>query len=86
MVSNPNRTYTMLDYARVQDQFECRAYPMLTKTNARKALFDGKVIWMSKHVLSLWNDRRDKAAWRRFAAVVEVIGITSVSKDWEQGI
>jgi len=86
MTCNPNRTYTLLDYARAGCHIEYRAYPMLTKTNARKALFDGKTVWMSRYALELWNDRRDKSAWRRFAAVVEVIGITSVSKDWEQGI
>jgi hypothetical protein len=44
------------------------------------------VIWASKFVLELWDDRRDRDAWRRFAENVEVVQITSIRKDWPLGL
>lgn len=82
----PAKVQTLLDYARAGNGIEFRAYHELTRNNGRRALFDSRVMWCSAFVLSLWNDRRDVEAWRRFAASVEVIPITAISKDWGVGV
>jgi hypothetical protein len=82
----PNQTATLLDYARAGNAIEFRAYHELTKNNGRRGLFDSRVVWMSAYVLSFWNDRSDVAAWRRFAAQVEVVQITSIRKEWAVGL
>jgi hypothetical protein len=64
----PNQTATLLDYARAGNAVEFRAYHELTRNNAPKALFDSLIVWMSAYVLTLWDDRKDAASWRRFAA------------------
>ena len=75
---------TLYDFRRCGVDF--RPYFTLTKNNGRKALFDSRVIWASKFVLELWDDRRDRDAWRRFAENVEVVQITSIRKDWPLGL
>jgi hypothetical protein len=81
-----NQTATLLDYARSYNIVEFRAYHELTKNNAPKALFDSRVVWMSAFALSLWDDRSDMEFWRRFAAQVEVVQITSIRKEWAVGL
>jgi hypothetical protein len=82
----PAEVATLLDYRRAGNGIEFRAYHELTKNNARNALFDSRVMWVSAYVLTLWQDRRDVASWKRFAANVEVIQITSIQRDWPMGL
>lgn len=82
----PAAHQTLLDYRRAGNGIEFRAYHELTRNNGRNALFDSRVIWCSAWVLTLWNDRRDIAAWKRFAANVEVVRITDIKRDWPLGL
>ena len=82
----PTGTQTLLDYRRAGNGIEFRAYPELTRHNARRALWDSRVMWVSAWVLDLWHDRSDMAAWERFASCVEVVPITSIRKDWGMGL
>ena len=77
---------TLYDYRRLEKQIPFRAYRKMTDKNAKRALYDGTTMWMSRHVLSLWHDRRDREAWERFARQVEVVNIEAIGHQWEQGL
>lgn len=81
---HPVTILTLLDYARIDSGLFYNTHRRLTNANTRRALFDSRTVWMSHSMLSLWNDRRDKAFWRKFAAAVEVVRIKSVETDWRE--
>jgi hypothetical protein len=74
---------TLWDYRRLGNAMDFRAYPALSKRNAKKALCDGRVVWMSKWALSLWDDRRNIKHWKMFAESVEVLNIVSINNEWQ---
>jgi hypothetical protein len=43
-------------------------------------------MWMSRHVLTLWHDRRNRESWERLAKAVEVINIEAITRQWREGI
>jgi hypothetical protein len=79
-------TLTLYDYRKLEKQIQFLPYLKLTRNNGRRACFDGRTMWMSRHVLSLWHDRRDREAWERFARAVEVVNIDAIGNQWEQGL
>lgn len=53
---------------------------------AKRALFDGHVIHVSRAMADLYADKRDRKAWRRFLQSVDVVCVRDAHKEFYEAM
>ncbi len=74
----PPHIQTLADFRRSQVEVGLS----VKMKGAKRALFDGRVLWLSSGMHRLWGDRSDMRFWRIFCESVVVENVRSIDKDY----